>query len=105
MPRKPSQTPCYPSLAKPRARPVLAGVKAALLGVAALGTGCGMGSFDPRDELEYLTTPPSQQQVADVVQQVIDGGTKPADAGPDQSDFFGGGAPAPDWPYDAGQNP
>lgn len=79
--------PRYPALA----RPVLAGVSAALLGAAALA-GCGRSdTYEFGDDAEQVRAKPQ------------DSGTQPQDSGPrapdasrpDPSDFFGGGAPAP----------
>lgn len=77
---QPPVRPSYPKLKDFRSRPMLASVGAAALGLAGL-SGCGM-------DLEDLL---KEQLVA--AHQPADAG---ADAGPDPSDFYAGGMPAPD---------
>jgi len=88
--------PSYPRLAELRARPVLAGLGAAVLGAAALA-GCG---FDPVEELgRHLP-------VAATTQAATDAGAlpillpfvvipEPPDSGPDASEFMMGDIASP----------
>jgi len=91
--RPKKSVPHYPPLAEVRARPVLAGLGAALLGAATLA-GCG---FDPVEEANYLAAAAAQAAPdagRHLIRPVIVT-PEPPDSGPDASEFFMGDIASP----------
>ena len=92
--RSKTPVPHYPRLAELRARPVLAGIGAALLGAAALA-GCGL---DPVEEANYLPTAAAAQAVPDAGRHLLRPvviAPEPPDSGPDASEYSAGFAAEP----------